>query len=77
MPVGSKLELAKLHDLAAIKLLKPTDQVGLVGFDTTSLWFVPMTTVSNTDQIADQLAEMHPGGGTDVYMGLRTAVQKL
>ena len=74
---GSKLEIAKLASLAAIKLLKPTDQVGLVGFDTTSLWFVPMTTVSNTDQIADQLAEMHPGGGTDVYMGLRTAVQKL
>ena len=74
---GTRLELAKLAAFSAMQLLNPTDRVGLVAFSTTAIWVVPMTEAGKREQIARQISALKPSGGTDLYVGLKAAVDHL
>jgi uncharacterized membrane protein len=73
----SKLELAKEAVLRSIDLLKPTDKVGVVIFDSSARWVTPITEVSNKDAIMASVASIRSGGGTSILAGLRAVAQRL
>ena len=73
----SKLELAKEAVLRSIELLKPTDKVGVVIFDSSARWVTPITEVSNKDAILASVASIRSGGGTNILAGLQAAAQRL
>ena len=74
---ASKLELSKEAVLRSIELMKPTDKVGVVVFDSSARWVTPITEVSNKDAIMASVASIRSGGGTNILAGLQAVAQRL
>lgn len=72
-----KLELAKEAAMRSIELLMPTDRVGVVAFDDTATWVVPMTDTSDPQEIISAIGTLRPGGGTDILAGLQAMAEVL
>ncbi len=66
----TKLELAKEAAARSIELLFPNDRVGVIAFDDTASWVVPMTDLQNPEDVANAIGGIQVGGGTDIYAGL-------
>lgn len=71
-----KLELAKEAIIRSVALLGPLDRVGVVSFDDTATWIVPLGPADNKDAIAQTVGGLRPGGGTDIFAGI-LAVSKV
>ena len=67
---ATKLELAKEAAARSVDLLFPSDRVGVIAFDTTASWVVPITEAKNRDEIIGAIGGIQIGGGTDIYAGL-------
>ena len=66
----TKLDLAKEAAARSIELLFPNDRVGVIAFDDTASWVVPMTDLQNPEDVANAIGGIQVGGGTDIYAGL-------
>ena len=66
-----KLGLAKEAAARSIELLFPTDRVGVVAFDDTATWVVPMTELSDPGQVISAIGTIRSDGGTDIFAGLQ------
>ena len=66
----TKLELAKEAAARSIQLLFPNDRVGVIAFDETASWVVPMTDLQNPDEVVNAIGTIQIAGGTDIYAGL-------
>lgn len=73
----NKLEGAKIAAFSAVEMLNPTDRVGLLAFDSSFQWVVPITPASKRKEIADKLATLKEGGGTELYPALGEAYRIL
>ena len=67
----NKLELAKEAAVRSVKMLFPKDRVGVIQFDDTASWVVPMTDLSNPDQVISQIGSIQVNGGTDILSGVQ------
>ena len=67
----TKLEIAKMAAFSSIEMLNPTDSLGIVTFDTEFEWTVPMIRATERQTIADKLARVMEGGGTDLFPALK------
>ncbi len=65
-----KLELAKEAAARSIEMLFPNDRVGVIAFDDTASWVVPITTLEDPASVTSRIAGIQLGGGTDIYAGL-------
>ncbi len=72
-----KIELAKQAAALVIKLLEPKNQVGVVAFDSSSTWVVPLGPVTDKDRIIGEISSLKAGGGTDMFPALKEAYQAL
>jgi Ca-activated chloride channel family protein len=66
----TKLDLAKEAAARSIELLFPNDHVGVIAFDDTASWVVPITDLQNPEDVANAIGSIQVGGGTDIYAGL-------
>ncbi len=73
----NKLNAAKSAAFSAAELLNPEDQVGILAFDSSVHWAVPLTQAKERKRIAQELSKLEAGGGTDLFIGLREAFQVL
>lgn len=73
----SKLEMAKIAAFSSIELLNPTDRVGILAFDSTFKWIVPIMNAMYRQEIADRLTQIKEGGGTILYPALEDAFNVL
>lgn len=74
----STMEIAKEAAIRGMETLNPEDYVGVVAFDTTPLWSVPLQNVGeNTEVIKTEIGKIQPGGGTSILPALKEAFQKL
>ncbi len=73
----SKLEAAKTAAYSAVELLNPVDRVGVLGFDSSFRWVVPLTRASMKKDIADRLTALKEGGGTNLIPVLKEAIKSL
>lgn len=73
----SKLEMAKIAAFSSVEMLNPTDQVGMLAFDSEFNWIVPITPANNRKEIADRLSRIKEGGGTILYPALSEAFAML
>ncbi len=74
---AAKIELAKEAAIRSVDLLSPTDRVGVVAFDDSASWVVPITELSNPSQVQNAIASIRAGGGTDILAGLQAVAQQL
>ncbi len=68
---ATKLNLAKEAAIRSIDLLMPGDQVGVIAFDDSASWVVPMQTLDDPAGIQSTVSHIGGGGGTDIYAGLQ------
>lgn len=71
----TKLELAKEAAARSIDFLFPTDRVGVIAFDDTASWVVPMTELSNPGQVVSAIGTIRSGGGTDIMAGVQAMAE--
>jgi Mg-chelatase subunit ChlD len=66
----TKLQLAQEAAIRSVELLYPTDRVGVIAFDDTASWVVPMTDLDYPEPILSAIGSIHIGGGTDILSGI-------
>ena len=74
---GPKIELAKEAAIASAEVLKHNDQFGVIAFDSLAEWVCELTSASEFDAIANKVAHLEAGGGTNIYPALYDAYQAL
>ena len=74
---GQKIEICKSASIATAELLSRKDYIGVYAFDSQVHEIVPMTKVSSTSAIANQIAMLSAGGGTNIYPGMARAREAL
>ncbi|MFK5920689.1 MAG: VWA domain-containing protein [Verrucomicrobiota bacterium] len=77
---GQKIEICKSAAIATAELLNSKDYIGVYAFDSAVHVVVPMTRVSSTSTIANQISMLSAGGGTNIYPGMvagREALNKV
>jgi uncharacterized membrane protein/secreted protein with Ig-like and vWFA domain len=72
-----KVDLAKEAVIRSIELLSPSDKVGVIAFDDSAAWVVPITSLDDPDAIINQTGTIRADGGTDIMAGVRLASQAL
>jgi len=73
----TKLDLVKGAVFAAVELLNPFDQVGMLAFDSDFEWTVDLIEAGEREKIAGELRTLSPGGGTDLFKALGEAYRKI
>ena len=73
----TKLDLAKEAAQLVVELLDRRSEVGVVAFDTTATWIVPMEAAADKERIHGEIAAIKSGGGTDIFPALKEAYQAL
>ncbi len=73
----NKLELAKEAAARSVDLLFPTDRVGVIQFDDSAAWVVPMTDLGNPAVVKSAIGSIRIGGGTDIMAGLQAMARVL
>ncbi|MEW6724645.1 MAG: VWA domain-containing protein [Bacillota bacterium] len=73
----TKMDLAKEAALRATEILGEQDQVGVIAFDSTYRWVVPLQSSDDLVGIQNLIASIRADGGTNIYPGLAAAYQAL
>ena len=71
--LGRKIELTRQAAANVISNLRPTDQVGVIAFDTIFNWQVPMRFADDPDAINARISRINPNGGTRIAPALGEA----
>ena len=75
-----KMEMAKQAAMQAVAVLKPTDTVGVLVFNTRYQWVVPPQIVADNGGLPDiqsRISTIKAVGGTDIYAALDAAYQSM
>lgn len=67
------LDLAKQAARSGVEQLRDTDEIGILAFDDTYHWIVPMRLADNISDIQDSIASIAYGGGTSIYPAFQEA----
>jgi len=74
---GMPIALARQAAKAAVELLSPQDQIGVIGFDGRAFIAAEMQSASNRDSVHAAIDRIGAGGGTYMYAGMSAAKQML
>lgn len=77
---ASKMALAREAAILATEVLKPQDQLGVLAFNTSTEWIVPLQPLGEglgLAQIQDQIARVSSSGGTDIRQALRDGFEAM
>lgn len=73
---GRKMELARLSSIGVIENLKPADFVGVLIFDNSHQWAVPIRRAEDRTLIKRLIAGITPDGGTQIAPALAEAYKR-
>lgn len=74
---GPKMELAKAAATGLVTNLRPIDEVGILIFDNSNRWAVPIRKADEPASITRLIAGISPDGGTQIAPALTEAYQKI
>ena len=74
---ASCLDVAKQAAISGLENLRSIDEVGVVAFDDTYDWAVPLQSATDIDSISDKISAIPEGGGTSIYPAVNAAAQAL
>ncbi len=75
--VGPKIELSKEAAKAALAVLEPENLFGLVTFDHSPYWTVPLQLAVNSDRINEYISSVIASAHTNIYPALEKAYERL
>lgn len=71
------LDLAKQAAIEAVNNLRPTDYVGVLAFESSFDWVVPLQLAKDLDHITSNINAIPLGGGTSIYPAVSEAYKQL
>lgn len=71
------MDIAKQAAVNALDSLRQIDEVGILAFDDTYTWSVPLQLATDIDGITSKISGIQANGGTSIYPALAEAVSKL
>ncbi len=74
---GRKIELARLSAIGVVDHLRPTDTIGVLIFDNSFQWAVPMRRAEDKSLITRLISGITPDGGTQIAPALTEAYRKV
>ena len=74
---GKKMELARLAAIGVIENLRPMDSVGVLIFDNSFQWAVPIRRAEDRSTIKRLISGITPDGGTQIAPALSEAYRKI
>ncbi|HWF07823.1 MAG TPA: VWA domain-containing protein [Bryobacteraceae bacterium] len=74
---GKKIELARLAAAGVVENLKADDRVGVLIFDNSFMWDVPIRAADNKALIKREIGGIIPDGGTQIAPALNEAYRKI
>jgi Mg-chelatase subunit ChlD/uncharacterized membrane protein len=74
---GRKIELARLSAIGVVDHLQPTDTIGVLIFDNSFQWAVPMRHAEDRTLIKRLISGIVPDGGTQIAPALAEAYRKV
>jgi Ca-activated chloride channel family protein len=74
---GRKIELARLAAIGVVENLRPIDSVGVLEFDNSFSWAVPIRRADERASIERLISGITPDGGTQIAPALTEAYQKI
>ena len=74
---GPKMEMARSASTGVVANLRPIDQVGILIFDNSHRWVVPIRKADDPRGLAALIAGITPDGGTQIAPALTEAYQKI
>jgi len=74
---GPKIELARQAAIGVVEHLRPVDLVGVLIFDNSSRWAVPLRKAEDRPFIEGLIAGIVPDGGTQIAPALTEAYQRI
>jgi len=75
--VGPKIELSKEAAKAALDLLEATHRFGLVTFDHSPYWTVPLQFATNKERLNEYISSIIASAHTNIYPALERAYERL
>lgn len=73
----SCMEVAKQAAVNALDSLREIDEVGVVAFDDSYTWAVPLQEATDLDAIAERIGGITVAGGTSIYPAVEAAVREI
>jgi Ca-activated chloride channel family protein len=74
---GRKIELARMSAIGVVNHLRPTDTIGVLMFDNSYQWAVPLHRAEDKSEINRLIAGITPDGGTQIAPALNEAYRKV
>lgn len=74
---GKKIELARLAAIGVVDNLRPDDQVGVLMFDNSFQWAVPIRKADDKPLIKRLIAGITPDGGTQIAPALNESYRRI
>ncbi|MDQ6675890.1 MAG: VWA domain-containing protein, partial [Acidobacteriota bacterium] len=74
---GKKMELARIASIGVVENLRPIDSVGVLIFDNSFQWAVPIRKAEDRTLIKRLIAGITPDGGTQIAPALAEAYHKI
>jgi len=74
---GKKIDLARQAAVGVVENLRPTDQVGVLIFDNSFQWSVPLRRAEDRTSIKRLISGITPDGGTQIAPALTEAYRKI
>ncbi len=74
---GPKIELAKAAATGTVANLRPMDQVGVLAFDNSFVWVVPLRKADDRNLINSRISGIFANGGTQIAPALTEAYNRI
>lgn len=73
----NKTDISRTASARAIEALSADDEVGVLAFNTSSQWVLPLQKLPSEEVVRNGLSRLHPTGGTAIPQALQAAVKDL
>ncbi|MGV3487520.1 MAG: VWA domain-containing protein [Tuberibacillus sp.] len=74
---GQKIALAREAAARSVRLLRPTDSLGVIAFDSRPWEVVPFGPIKKPKNAEDKIRTINAAGGTDIFPALKEAYEEL
>jgi Ca-activated chloride channel family protein len=74
---GPKIEMAREAARASIRTLRPIDKIGVISFDETFNWVIPMGSAGDLEDKSSLIAQITANGGTKIYQAVQSAFETI
>ena len=74
---GPKIEMAREAARASIKTLRPIDKIGVISFDETFNWVIPMGPAGDLEDKSNLIGQITANGGTKIYQAVLSGFETI